>query len=80
MPPETIRTTIDIPAPLYRRLKEQAALQGCSVRDLVTRGIDRVLLKPDRPKRGRVVFPLIRSKGPKVSLTSKKLYELIEFP
>jgi hypothetical protein len=80
MPPETIRTTIDIPAPIYRKLKEQAAQQGCSVRELVTRGIDQVLLKPERPKRGRIVFPLIRSKGPKVSLTNKQLYELIEFP
>jgi hypothetical protein len=80
MPPEKIRTTIDIPAPIYRKLKEQAARQGCSVRDLVTRGIDQVLLKPRRPQSGRIVFPLIRSKGPKVSLTNKQLYELIEFP
>ena len=65
---------------MYRKLKEQAAQQGCSVRDLVTRGIGQVLLKPQRPKRGRVVFPLIRSKGPKVSLTNKQIYELIEFP
>jgi hypothetical protein len=80
MPTETVRTTIDIPAPIYRKLKEQAVQQGCSVRDLVTRGIDQVLLKPHRPKKRRVVFPLIRSKGPKVSLTNKQLYELIEFP
>jgi hypothetical protein len=77
--PETVRTTIDIPAPIYRRLKQHAAQQGCSVRELVTRGIDRILLQPHRPK-GRVAFPLIRSKGPKVSLTNKQLYELIEFP
>jgi len=42
---ESVRTTVDIPAPVYRKLKEQAARQGCSVRELVTRGIDRVLLK-----------------------------------
>jgi hypothetical protein len=80
MPAETVRTTIDIPAPLYRQLKEQAAQQGCSVRELVSRGIGQVLLKPQRPRQGRVEFPLIRSKGPKVSLTNKRLYELIEFP
>ena len=77
--PDTVRTTIDIPAPVYRRLKQQAAQQGCSVRELVTRGIDHVLLQPQRAE-GRAVFPLIRSKGPKVSLTNKQLYELIEFP
>ena len=80
MPTETVRTTIDIPAPIYRKLKQQAAQQGCSVRDLVTLGIGKVLLKPQPPKKGRVVFPLIRSKGPKVNLTNKQLYELIEFP
>lgn len=80
MPKNTVRTTVDIPAPVYRRLKEQAAHQGCSVRDLVTRGIDQVLLKPERPRERRVDFPLIRSKGPKVNLTNKQLYELIEFP
>jgi len=80
MPTETVRTTIDIPAPLYRRLKEQAAQQGCSVRDLVTRGIEGVLLKPERPKSARIVFPLIHSKGAKVNLTNKQLYEHIEFP
>ena len=80
MPTETVRTTIDIPAPICRKLKEQAEQQGCSVPDLVTSGIDQVLLKPNRSKKGRVVFPLIRSKRPKVSLTNKQIYELIEFP
>jgi hypothetical protein len=80
MPSQMKRTTIDIPAPIYRKLQKQADRQGVSVRDLVTLGIDHVLLKADRPKTGRVVFPLIRSKGPKVSLTNKQLYEHIEFP
>jgi hypothetical protein len=80
MPKNAIRTTVDIPAPIYRKLKEQAARQGCSVRDLVNRGIGQVLLKPERPTQGRVTFPLIRSKGPKVKLTNKQIYELIEFP
>jgi hypothetical protein len=75
----TVRITIDIPAPIYRRLKEQAARQGTSVRELVTRGIDSVLLQPERPKR-RISFSLIRSKGPKVTLTNRRIYEVIEFP
>ena len=75
-----VRSTIDIPAPLYRALKEQAAQQGKSVKELVTRGIELVLLKSERPVHRRVAFPLIDSKGPKVRLTSEKLYEFIEFP
>lgn len=75
-----VRTTVDIPAPVYRRLKEQAAGRGSSVRDLVMQGIEGVLLHPQRPKRKPVKFPLIESKGPKVKLTNERLYELIEFP
>jgi hypothetical protein len=80
MPQKTVRTTVDIPAPIYRRLKQQAAQQGCSVRDLVMHGIERVLLNPERPRRKAVRFPLIDSEGPKVELTDDRLYELIEFP
>ena len=49
------------------------------MRDMVTGGIDQILLKPRRPRQ-RVVLPLIPSKGPKVKLTNKRIYELIEFP
>ncbi len=35
MKSEAIRTTVDIPVALYRRLKEQAAAQGRSVRELI---------------------------------------------
>jgi len=75
-----IRTTLDIPAPIYRELKEQAAQQGRSMRDLLLSGAASVLLRPQRPKKRTVRFPLIDSKGPKVELTSDRLYELIEFP
>ena len=80
MPKDAVRTTVDIPAPVYRRLKEQAARQGCSVRDLLLNGAERVLLNPQRPRTQTVRFPLLDSKGPKVELTNQRLYELIEFP
>ena len=80
MPRDAIRTTVDIPAPVYRKLKEQAAQQGCSVRDLLLSGAERVLLQPQRPRRQQVRFPLIDSPGPKVDLSNQRLYELIEFP
>jgi hypothetical protein len=77
---DCIRTTLDIPAPVYRKLKEQAAQRGCSVGDLLLTGVERVLLSPQRPRRTQVRFPLIDSKGPKVTLSNQRLYELIEFP
>ena len=72
--------TLDIPLPIYRKLKEQAARQGRSVRDLLLSGAESVLLRPQRPKKRPARFPLIDSKGPKVELTHERLYELIEFP
>jgi hypothetical protein len=35
MKEQAIRTTVDIPASLYRKLKEQAAAQGRSIRELI---------------------------------------------
>ena len=80
MKPEAIRTTVDIPASLYRRLKEQAAAQGRSVRELILAGVKITLLEGKRPRTKRVRFPLIVSKGPKVDLTNEQIYERIEFP
>lgn len=75
-----IRTTVDIPASTYRKLKEQATARGCSVRELILVGISKALLRSKRPADKRVHFPLIRSKGPKVNLTNEEIYERIEFP
>jgi hypothetical protein len=80
MKPQAVRTTVDIPAPLYRRLKEQAAAQGRSVRELILVGIKITLLQGRRPRTKKVRFPLIVSEGPKVDLTNEQIYERIEFP
>ncbi|MEX2261214.1 MAG: hypothetical protein WD696_04645 [Bryobacteraceae bacterium] len=77
---EKIRTTVDIPGALYRQLREQAAAQGCSVRELILRGVEKVLLHAERPEFRRVRFPLIRSEGPKVPLSNEQIYEHVEFP
>jgi plasmid stability protein len=77
---ETIRTTVDIPASTYRRLKIRAAAQGCSVRELILAGIRRTLHEGKRSRAQRVRFPLIVSSGPRVNLTNEKIYEHVEFP
>ena len=61
MKQESVRTTIDIPAPLYRKLKEQAAASGKSVRELVLTGVRAVVLEPAKAKPSRVEFPLFGS-------------------
>lgn len=80
MKSESVRTTVDIPAPLYRKLKEQAAAQGRSIRELIVAGVKSTLLEGKRPRTKRVHFPLIVSKGPKVALTNEEIYERVEFP
>ena len=80
MKQESVRTTVDIPEPLYRKLKQQAAAQGESIRQLILAGVKNVLLRPHQPHHRRVTFPLIVSDGPKVNLTNEKIYEYIEFP
>ena len=80
MKQESIRTTVDIPAPLYRKLKEQAAARGYSIRELVLAGVKRVLVQGQRPRAKTVRFPLIVSEGPKVDLTNEQIYDRVEFP
>ena len=80
MKQESIRATVDIPAPLYRRLKEQAAARGQSIRELVLAGVRSVLLQSQRPRPKRVQFPLMISEGPKVDVTNEQIYEHVEFP
>jgi hypothetical protein len=72
---DAVRTTVVIPASLYRKLKEEAAAQGRSVRELILAGVETALLKNKRPKAKRVQFPLIVSQGPKVDLTNEQIYE-----
>ena len=80
MKQQSVRTTVDIPANLYRRLKVQAAARGCSARELILVGIKKALLKDENSRPNHVRFPLIVSEGPKVDLTNEQLYEYVEFP
>lgn len=80
MKKQAVRTTVDIPTTLYRKLKAQAAAQGRSVRELILSGVRATLVEGKRPRPRRVKFPLIVSDGPKVELTNEQIYEHIEFP
>ena len=80
MKEQAIRTTVDIPASLYRKLKEQAAAQGRSIRELILLGVRVTLIEGKHPRSKRVKFPLIASDGPKVDLTNEQIYEHVEFP
>jgi hypothetical protein len=78
-----IRTSIDLPRDLHRRLHEAAARKGCSARKLILAGIERAVeeTNPTRPKRRLTLdTPLIPPAGRKLDMTNEEIYELIEFP
>jgi hypothetical protein len=78
-----VRTSIDIPRDLHRRLHEAAARKGSSARKLILLGIERAVeeSKSSRPKRRLSLDkPLIRPAGRHIAITNEEAYELIELP
>jgi len=53
MMPGSIRTSIDLPRELHRRLHEAAARKGCSARQLILASIEQAVeeAEPARPRR-----------------------------
>jgi hypothetical protein len=81
--PDSIRTSIDLPRELHRRLHEAAARKGCSARQLILAGIARSIedTEPKRPVRHlNLDSPLIPPAGRRIDLTNEQIYGLIEFP
>jgi hypothetical protein len=66
-----VRTTLDLPDDLFRQVKVKAALEGATLKDMLTRYIESGLRRPARlagepgrrstlpamPKRGKAVIP-----------------------
>jgi hypothetical protein len=76
-----MRTTVDIPDPLYRQLKRKAASEGRSVNELILRGIKTGLQGGSRGRHQYVSLPLIPSGSPGTgSLDNARIFELIPFP
>ena len=72
---------MDIPDPVYRRLKTRAASEGSSAKELILRGVEQILRKSRCKSRRRVKLPIVRSKRPgALRLDNAKIYEIISFP
>ncbi|MGB6782799.1 MAG: hypothetical protein WBE36_12125 [Terracidiphilus sp.] len=83
MASNAIRTSIDLPRDLHRKLHEAAARKGCSARKLILAGIEQAVeeIKSERPKRRlKLDPPLIRPAGRRIRITNEEAYELIELP
>jgi hypothetical protein len=80
---ETIRTSLDIPCDLHRRLRETAVRKGCSARQLILASI-RSAVDEKLPrvgnKRLRLDSPIVTSRGEAFHLTNEQIHELIELP
>jgi hypothetical protein len=60
---DTVRTSLDIPASLHRRLHEAALHRGCSARQLILKSIER-LVDEELPQRERHArLPLVPASG-----------------
>jgi len=71
-----VRTTVDIPDDLYRRLKAQAALDGATVKQVIVRLVAREI--QGAPARGRSRLPLIRGKeSRRLNLTNRQIDEIL---
>lgn len=72
---------MDIPDPIYRRLRTRAVNEGSTAKELILRGVEHVLKISSEKKRKRVKLPIIRSKRPgAIRLDNAKIYETISFP
>ena len=71
-----MRTTVDLPDALYRKLKARAALESASVKEILVRLVQRELA--GRTKRHTTSFPLIRGKETRrLSLTNEQIDEIL---
>jgi hypothetical protein len=75
----TMRTTIDIPDPLYREVKARAALQGRTVKEIILSGVKKEMEAETPPrKRTRLQGAIIHGKGTrKIDLTNVDMDEIL---
>ena len=59
-----MRTTVDLPDPLFKQIKAEAALRGMKLREFIMRALERALMEPT-PKRAsyHVKLPLVQGDG-----------------
>ncbi len=83
MRPDTVRTSLDIPRDLHRRVREIAAKKGCSARQLILQSIEQAVANSgDARQRRRLSLdvPIVPSTGKPFTLTNEQIHDVIEFP
>ena len=72
----TIRTSLDIPRELHRRIHDAAKRRGCSARALILSSIEREVALQSGA-RGRVQAPLVQGKGKPVNPSHEQIYDIL---
>lgn len=76
-----MRTTVDIPDPIYKRLRSRAVSEGSTAKELILRGVEQILKDKKKKSRRRVKLPIVRSKRPgELQIDNAKIYDVISFP
>ncbi len=71
-----MRTTIELPDSVYRKLKARAALEGSSVKRVLLRLVQRELA--GRAPKRKTAFPLIHGKETRqLSLTNEQIDKIL---
>jgi hypothetical protein len=72
----TVRTSLDIPEDLHRRIHQAAKLRGCSARALILSSIEREVAFESGAK-GRVQAPLVLGEGEPVNPSHDQIYDVL---
>ena len=75
-----MRTTIDLPDPIFRELKAFAAMKGISLKEVFQSAVEHELASANKAEvvRDRVKLPLIKSKHPgTLNLTNADIEDLL---
>jgi len=59
-----MRTTVELPDPLFRRVKSAAALRGSSLKEFIREALQQAVAARRTGRRRKVRLPLVRSKRP----------------
>ena len=73
-----MRTTIDLPDPLFRELKAVAARRGMSLKNVIRSAVEEEIRKTERTARRRIQFPILASEEPgTLNLTNAEIDDLL---
>ena len=73
-----MRTTVDLPDPVFRQIKSLAALRGITLREFILSAVEQSLRSKPAVEEYQVELPVIPSKRPgTLSLTNAEIEDLL---